>query len=199
MDILYCTTPWSERVELTISLFSQVAAGLTAVDCDAKCGGLVMSESVSTGFPTSRNCTSHIAWVVHDTGYLHTNKYFFLNETKYWVAPIMTLISVHIAVTCCCSYAWNQIQLHQTRWQSLYELHQHSHHSPAVCNALIFRNQLTEARPSKFGSILIKRTNVLSRAARFGFNFFQSLRNMTSSSAAVMPTCLSNFRAIQSL
>ena len=36
-------------------------------------------------------------------------------------------------------------------------------------------------------------------AASFGFNFFQSLWNLTSTSAASLSICLSNFRAIRSL
>ena len=36
-------------------------------------------------------------------------------------------------------------------------------------------------------------------AARFGFNFFQSLRNLAGTSAALLPRCLSNFRAIRPL
>ena len=35
-------------------------------------------------------------------------------------------------------------------------------------------------------------------AARFGFRFFQSLWNLTGSSAAPQPRCLSSFRAIRS-
>ena len=34
-------------------------------------------------------------------------------------------------------------------------------------------------------------------ATRFGFRLFQSLRNLTGTSAAVLPRCLSNFRAIR--
>ena len=36
-------------------------------------------------------------------------------------------------------------------------------------------------------------------AARFGFRLFQSLWNLTGTSAAALPWCLSNFRAIRSL
>ena len=36
-------------------------------------------------------------------------------------------------------------------------------------------------------------------AARFGFRLFQSLRILTGTSAAVLPRCLSNFRALRSL
>ena len=36
-------------------------------------------------------------------------------------------------------------------------------------------------------------------AARFGFRFFQSLRNLTGTSAATLQRCLSNSRAIRSL
>ena len=36
-------------------------------------------------------------------------------------------------------------------------------------------------------------------AARFGFKHFQSFWNLTGTSAAVLPRCLSNFRAILSL
>ena len=36
-------------------------------------------------------------------------------------------------------------------------------------------------------------------AARFGFKLFQSLWNLASTSAALLPRCLSNFRAIRPL
>ena len=36
-------------------------------------------------------------------------------------------------------------------------------------------------------------------AARFGFKLFQSLWNLAGTSAALLPRCLSNFRAIQTL
>ena len=36
-------------------------------------------------------------------------------------------------------------------------------------------------------------------AARFGFNLFQSLWNLAGTSAALLPRCLSNFRAIRPL
>ena len=48
------------------------------------------------------------------------------------------------------------------------------------------------------GPLFTKRISWRLEAVRFGFKLFQSLGNLICSSAATVPRCLSNFRAIQS-
>ena len=52
---------------------------------------------------------------------------------------------------------------------------------------------------SQSGRTSYRRISRIIKAARFGFTVFQSLWNLTGTSAAALPRCLSNFRAIRSL
>ena len=49
------------------------------------------------------------------------------------------------------------------------------------------------------GKMSYRKISLSLETARFGFKFFPSLWNLTGTSAAALPRCPSNFRAIQSL
>ena len=59
--------------------------------------------------------------------------------------------------------------------------------------------RLTQGLYSLSGKTSYRKISWSLEAARFGFKLFQSLWNLAGTSAALLPRCLSNFRAIRPL
>ena len=62
-----------------------------------------------------------------------------------------------------------------------------------------WRGHLLQGLYSLSGKTSYRKISWSLEAARFGFKLFQSLWNLAGTSAALLPRCLSNFRAIRPL
>ena len=83
-------------------------------------------------------------------------------------------------------------------------LHQCASHPADYAHELIYLCDATWMLPlqglySLSGKTSYRKISWSLEAARFGFGLFQLLWNLTGISAAALPRCLSNFRAIRSL
>ena len=82
--------------------------------------------------------------------------------------------------------------------RSLCGLYVHAFQGCFACTEKV-THEATQGLYSLSGKTSYRKISWSLEAARFGFKLFQSLWNLAGTSAALLPRCLSNFRAIRPL
>ena len=141
---------------------------------------LVHKESIVTKYD--------LIWCyVYQTDVVHVYKMNLWNSTCVSIGIVFTLpIDMYV-----------EFQMFIHSWYHTFQS------IPSHIGNEIFRENYASARPlglySLSGKTSYRKISWSLEAARFGFKLFQSLWNLAGTSAALLPRCLSNFRAIRPL